>query len=278
MYVVSNIDKRGSVGCYFLYVSSSRESPCRNSTITDCHIGLQSQHIDFALEKKMKEKPIIFSTPMVKALLNTKPNTWPAEPIDPKEPFKSMTRRVVIPQPNALATSEQLIFENGVLKRIWRGVMSIWQSKTEKKPKYNIGDLLWVRETSQEKPAQNKDCGYCRICKKFKGKYIYRASFFHHGQEHSPCHYWKPSIHMPRAAARLFLEVKSVRVERLQDISEKDAEAEGVGKLPSWAECGTFRRGYEALWNKLNAKRGYSWESNPWVWVYEFMRREANNG
>jgi len=91
---------------------------------------------------------------------------------------------------------------------------------------------------------------------------------------------------MPREAARLFLEVKSVRVERLQDITEADAKAEGVKDLCDI--CRGCYGGYscieyipiylfEKLWDNINAKRGYLWDSNPWVFVYEFMRVEAAN-
>ena len=101
----------------------------------------------------------------------------------------------------------------------------------------------------------------------------------------------KPSIHMPRWASRIMLEIVSVRVERVQDISEKDAKAEGITGYsdnlgsrhsnptmiyPAFPEKdGGFLRAqdaFECLWDSINAKRGYSWESNPWVWVIEFKR------
>ena len=85
---------------------------------------------------------------------------------------------------------------------------------------------------------------------------------------------------MPREAARLFLKVTDVRVERLQEISRIDARAEGMGYL---MENGgepyiysTFIDSFRYLWDNLNAKRGYGWEQNPWVWVYEFER--VNHG
>ena len=93
---------------------------------------------------------------------------------------------------------------------------------------------------------------------------------------------WRPSIHMPRTAARLYLLVKSVRVERVQDIRSADAEAEGVEKTGTcrWRDyCGIESGGFinptasfVTLWDSLNAKRGYPWDSNPWVWVIEFRR------
>ena len=78
---------------------------------------------------------------------------------------------------------------------------------------------------------------------------------------------WRPSIHMPRAAARLFLRVTGVRCERLQEISDADAKAEGMDS-PSYPIIQ-----FKDLWRELNDKRdGCGWESNPWVWVYEFER------
>jgi len=91
---------------------------------------------------------------------------------------------------------------------------------------------------------------------------------------------------MPKAAARLFLEVKSVRPERLQEISHEDAIAEGVmqwiceeHKSGSYldnamrgAACAKPERAFALLWDSINGKRGFPWENNDWVWVYEFMR------
>jgi hypothetical protein len=248
-------------------------------------------------EQTMKEKPILFSTPMVQALLNTKPNTWPAAPIDPEKPFKSMTRRVITPQPETLATSEQLIIEYGKLKRIWRGEMALWQSKTEGKPKYNIGDILWVRETWLKVIWVYDKSG------NESHKYFYRADgeIKDNSNLDAEIDKWTSPIFMPREAARLFFEVKSVRVERLQDISDADVKAEGWPKSSGYrdqpiefvgayceARASTAKRDkevcpidfchdqscYAAFWNILNAKHGYSWESNPFVWVYEFMRVE----
>lgn len=88
---------------------------------------------------------------------------------------------------------------------------------------------------------------------------------------------WTPSLFMPRWASRITLELTGVRVERLQDISEEDARAEGV--YPPTAgtdddghhfDAGDFRGGFRALWDSINAKRGYGWAANPWVWVLAF--------
>lgn len=91
----------------------------------------------------------------------------------------------------------------------------------------------------------------------------------------TPAWWRRPSIFMPRSAARTLLEVTGVRVERLQQISDADAISEGV--LPPGMELviGTPRDGFRNLWDSLNAGRGHGWETNPWVWVVEFKRLGA---
>jgi hypothetical protein len=87
---------------------------------------------------------------------------------------------------------------------------------------------------------------------------------------------WRSPLFMPRSASRLTLEILNVRVERVQDISEKDITAEGISGAYCWpVENGKHYPHYFAyLWDSLNAKRGYSWDANPWVWVIEFRRVE----
>lgn len=127
------------------------------------------------------------------------------------------------------------------------------------------GQRLWVRETWAES-------GYKRI--------EYKA-FPADGSDFRCVTRWKPSIHMPRWASRITLEVTGVRVERVQEISERDAEAEGIDE--SGTSCTVCNEpyacavdGFACLWNSINAKRGYSWESNPWVWVVEFKQIQPN--
>lgn len=87
---------------------------------------------------------------------------------------------------------------------------------------------------------------------------------------------WRPNIHMPRWACRLFLEVVGVRVERLQKISDSDAIQEGIPDYPDFkGDCPVDD--FMELWDSINAKRGHDWKSNPWVWVVEFKVKEEGD-
>jgi len=136
------------------------------------------------------------------------------------------------------------------------------------------GDLLWVRETWSPWADELTRQAISR-----KGEpCLYKADYL----EKAPCvviggdFHWHPSIHMPKKYARLWLRITNVRVERLQEISIKDCKAEGVlCDCPENEEnrCLLGNKGhFKILWDSLNAKRGYSWESNPYIWVVEFER------
>lgn len=125
------------------------------------------------------------------------------------------------------------------------------------------GDRLWVRET-----WANLNADFPTVDPYF----VYRAD----SSDHGPVT-WKPSIHMPRAASRILLEITDVRVERLQDISEDDARAEGIEMWPDGnfkaytKQPGKFtyaRDSFRTLWESINGPE--SWEANPWVWVVNF--------
>ena len=220
-----------------------------------------------------KEKPIIFSTPMVQALLNTKPGVWPPEPIDEGKPFKSQTRRAIKPQPEYLygdGRRKSYKWEDGIF------ALDFYPKRTALLDycPYKPGDILWVRET------------FGIFNDEDEAVYLhYKAD---EGNPEKPKYFgkWKPSIFMPRKAARLFLEVKEVRVERLQDITEADAKAEGIAanciaydiehcftdEEIGCTACNKMNAvAFKKLWDTINAKRGYPWEDNPWVFVYEFI-------
>jgi hypothetical protein len=195
---------------------------------------------------KMKERPILFSAPMVRAIL---------------EGRKTMTRRVIKPHPtlfNGRAGGHDCgwpIDERGRLVAC---------------PYGQPGDRLWVRETFQTlEDFAAKDATYYRA----DGKKI---TALVDGDKYDLSHKWRPSIFMPRALSRITLEITSVRVERVQDISEADAIAEGCIASNDDLTDGYFdipaRSFFEDLWDSINAKLGYGWDANPWVWVVEFKR------
>lgn len=197
----------------------------------------------------MKERPILFSGPMVRAILKGR---------------KTQTRRVVKPQPKFKD------FEDGrMLAFVDKWGYCPVERNLHLCPYGSTGDRLWVRETwhgsGNKKLALNPEHPMDSLS--------YRADW--HGVDTGLI--WKPSIHMPRWASRITLEVKGVRVERLQDISEDDAKAEGVTPkgdtyiAANVAKDSPHRMEFWTLWQSINAKRGFGWDTNPWVWVIEFQ-------
>lgn len=194
----------------------------------------------------MKERPILFSGAMVRAIL---------------EGRKTQTRRVI---PNDW----------------WRCLdPDDEDDRAAAIPQcpYGVpGDRLWVRETWWQIPEPT--ARQLRDGADTWPKVAYAADESDVEREENREFGWKlrPSIFMPRQFSRLTLEITSVRVERVQDISEGDASAEGVyvGAEEPRATSGYYgpRNAYKHLWDSINAKRGHSWESNPWVWVLEFRR------
>lgn len=120
---------------------------------------------------------------------------------------------------------------------------------------YASGDTLWVRETFAVNCVGGQDFLF------------YRADSYPDG-DGAP---WKPSIFMPRKYSRITLRITDVRVERLQDISEDDAIAEGIEPDP---HVSTWLK-FALLWNRINEERGFGWDTNPWVWVVRFERVEV---
>jgi hypothetical protein len=260
----------------------------------------------------MKERPILFSGPMVNAILENR---------------KTQTRRVVNIDHVALFRSPSIQFFQQRVEdwvpdgELWDAVDGLCDVLGRVRCPYGQpGDRLWVRETWKPYTEETGDCG---IRYRADGAFINHENSWQgadrwlavrrpeeqYPQMKPPK--WRPSIHMPRWASRITLEITDVRVERLQEISEADARAEGirfadhgklcwhkggppgdVGDCPApdhthqqrpgyyWKDGGatnsgeclhTARSAFGNLWDSINAKK-HPWESNPWVWVIEFRR------
>lgn len=180
-------------------------------------------------------RPILFNTEMVRAILEGK---------------KTVTRRVVKPQPEGQPTKMGM-------DSCWPGYFAIQETPNVIRPPYQPGDILWVRETwgtasdllgGIPGPTYRADYSDTELRTLRDKHYI-----------------WSPSIHMPREAARIFLRVKEVTVERLQDCGNAQAKDEGC------TCCSQFARVWDSTLKP--ADRGhYGWEANPWVWVIRFER------
>lgn len=257
-----------------------------------------------------KEKPILFSAEMVRAILDGR---------------KSQTRRIIKPQPSPVhhtADRDSFPFRatieyddhglGNVAIGYTMGEIEAWALK------YHPGDRLWVKETWAQKPTQfdfekwvvyhadnearRVGMGEDETAWNWK-KLGYEPRTWAHSVK-----LWKPSIFMPRWASRITLEILSVRVERVHEITEEDAKAEGIyfsdygrqcfhegqgdisscpapskyhPQLPGWmwkpttshTQCLPLARAaFVNLWDSLNAKRGFGWEGRPWVWVLTFRR------
>lgn len=197
----------------------------------------------------MKERPIIFSAPMVRAILAG---------------TKVQTRRVVKPEPAGSVTTIYRPFASE--PNNWQGYADNvgfirWYGGC---PYGQPGDRLWVREAwrTDDSGDDHRAPGtlspiYTRLC--------YPAT----DQRGSALMgKLRPSTQMPRWASRITLEVTAIRVERLQDISDADAMAEGIPHHHDLVDC--RRERYRALWEQINGPG--AWDANPWVWVIEFKR------
>ena len=194
----------------------------------------------------MKERPILFSAPMVRAILDGR---------------KTVTRRLVKPNPHKV--------DGGVPF----GDAPAWAhaepgSAVMRCPYGVRGDRLYLRETWAAPHAYDH----------LPPRLIPQDARIHYAAtEDRGGLLWRPSIHMPRWASRILLEITAARVERLQDISEADARAEGAPayRLPAHPvfDDRPHVLGYAQLWDSINGAG--SWDANPWVWVIEFKRTAA---
>lgn len=135
-------------------------------------------------------------------------------------------------------------------------------------PYGQVGDRLWVRETwATEKRMDNKPPSFLGDASDVPLWYRVNDRLTEDRVERGK---WRPSIFMPRWASRLTLEITALRVERLQEITPRDCEHEGIDGENM---LDTFiKNDFRILWDSLNTKRGYGWEKNPWVWVISFKR------
>jgi len=149
--------------------------------------------------------------------------------------------------------------------------------------KYRIGDILWVRETFQQHCIEtDTDENWAATAFESTGQYVYKADDYQLPKDSVAFGKWKPGIHMPKTACRLFLKIKSIRIERLNEISHEDCIAEGIEKGPT-----TLYRNYiskqdrfeynpwlsfMSLWISINGTVSY--DSSPYVWVIEFEKCE----
>lgn len=212
-------------------------------------------------------RPMLYSTLMVQSIL---------------EGLKTETRRIMNPQPIDNTEIDGNFFEGnhkGYVKvdghKNWKEQF-IWEFS-----KYNVGEIIWVRETFRK---IEQDFG--------KPRYEYKAT-----ETINLIDKWKPSLFMPKDACRLFLEITNIRFERLNEISKEDAINEGIqpllmSRMQQIQSSQLYRNylskpelfndglsainSYKSLWQKINGQN--SWSENPWVWVYTFKVVECPYG
>ena len=202
-------------------------------------------------------RPILFNGDMIRAILSGQ---------------KTQTRRVIKNQP----PFEIAIVESSKGSGVWGQHKGIdWGDPEEStwSCPYGIPEQqLWVRETWRPALSDTHRC------------FAYRADNSYQCGKQMPdppgMIKWKPSIFMPREASRITLEILDIRVERLQQIKPKDAIAEGVTfdqYNDPLSPCDEIRalNAFRDLWDSINAKRGYGWDADPWVWAIEFKREVA---
>ena len=214
----------------------------------------------------MTERPIIFSDEDVRAIIEGRKTTdrQVIEGLGNKWHYTQLLGDWGLSEPPEL--------KDGVL--YWRLQTDVDDDRMfEQKCPWEVGDILWVRETwSQHEGAV--------------GGIIFKARC---PEKLAATKRWEPPIHMPRAVARLFLEVKDIRVERLQEITEEDAMNEGISSeraleigaeqfIPTFYDPGgddvrpDYKEAFSEFWDSIKAKCGYGWDINPWVWIVTFER------
>ena len=179
-----------------------------------------------------RERPIILNSEMVRAVLEGK---------------KTQTRRPIKPQPDA----------DGLARLAGQWVWNDTDAREYRCPFGHPGDYLWVKET------------FATGIPGCPSGVTYRADHIDpNGDGPANPIKWRPSIHMPRWASRITLEIINVRVEQVQEISEDDAKAEGI--LMNDPDAILYSGMFAHLWNTIYHKRGFGWDANPWIWVIHF--------
>lgn len=215
----------------------------------------------------MRVLPILFNGDMVRAILDGR---------------KTCTRRVIKPQweecPHCKYVHNEYIYDK-MAENVYCARCG-YPLEPERRSPYQLEDILYVRETWGHPISLNSD-----------KQYVFRADKIAESGFKNDSHIWHPSIHMPKEAARIWLQVTDVWVERLQDITPKDAENEGVGNLfyedigysgkdygtEIDSEYGIAKEQFAWLWDSTIKKADldcYGWNANPRVWVIEFERCE----
>lgn len=225
----------------------------------------------------MAVKGILFNTEMVRAILDGR---------------KSCTRRIVKPQweecPNCKYVHNEYIYDN-LAENVYCTRCG-YPLVPERRAPYQPGDILYVRETWHRYTKRVGKGEGCHL----EEHYGYKASIANSEDAEEP---WKPSIHMPKKAARIWLKVTNVRIERLQEMKPVDVIKEGAypdcwdclntyeesgsqccyGTEEQCSQCDGVMMEWEKLWNSTIKKTDidrYGWNANPWVWVIEFERCE----
>jgi hypothetical protein len=245
----------------------------------DLDTACPSGTLEVATRVAARERPILFSAPMIRALLSG---------------AKTQTRRVIAPGRDGTVAEWRTAWVMDAVKR-WAPSMDGWWTMAvdgghigSVQCPYGVpGDRLWVREAFySDTLSPDTEYQHVHYREGLAHGHFHRRAALHLDGKSGHRGPWRPSIHMPRWASRITLEVTDVRVQRLQDISEDDARAEGVDADPveAWfdsvggagdpyaAACSKlYRFGFAKAWDSINGKR-CPWSSNPWTWAISFKR------
>jgi len=209
---------------------------------------------------EIKERPIAFTSEMVRAILDGR---------------KTQTRRVV----RDPISTHSMILGEPMKHELMVSHRGIWYKPTEWSPYGVTGDRLWVKETwcpVHDSEFGEEDWVDYRATPRYANPGVSHPAGWENAPDDPEALKWRSSRFMPRWASRILLEITDVKVERLQEISLKDINAEGTPATLDLQQrpYGTRRQQFQRLWDSLFAKLGHPWDSNPWVWVIEFKRIE----